>query len=333
MTWARAQDHEPLQLRIVYDGPARAGKTTSLRALAESFQRPVESPGEAEGRTLLFDWMEHVGGLFEGRSIHFQVISVPGQRNLEERRLALVGLADAVVVVADSSPDGVAQLRDHLLRLRSHLEARGGPPVGILVQANKRDLEDAAPMDEIRRSVESTGAAVVESVATTGEGIRSAFLQAVRLALDRIREHRESTGELHSGPALEGSDELLAWLRGGSGQSPSTGDELSDDDEARQGEARKQLRRVLEAERQTETASRPSPTEPAVPRPEVHSSQLWPAVRGRLHLIWAWSGRELEARPEEDGAWAAEGAYRWQVRSHPEDRYPSVEAARTALEE
>lgn len=333
MTWPQALDSEPVQLRIVYDGPARAGKTTSLRALAQSFQRPVESPGEAEGRTLLFDWMEHVGGLFEGRSIRFQVISVPGQQNLEERRLALVGLADAIVVVADSSPDGIADLRNHLVRLRSHLDAqtqgedgyRG--TVGILVQANKRDLEDAVAMDEIRRSVEGTGAAVVESVATTGEGIRSGFLQAVRLALDHIRDRKESTGTTQAGPVLENSAELLAWLRASTGQSDPEAEEVHP------GAARRALQRLLAEDQESREVTEAPAQQPAVPRPEVHSSRLWPAVQGRLHLIWAWSDQELEARLEEDGAWQGEGAYRWRVRSHSEDRYPSLDDARSAFED
>jgi signal recognition particle receptor subunit beta len=326
MTWPSAREHEPVQVRIVYDGSARAGKTTSVRALAESFQRPVESPGEAEGRTLLFDWMEHIGGLFEGRSIRFQVISVPGQRNLEERRLRLVGLADAIVVVADSSRDGIDELRDHLLRLRSYLEARGGPPVGILVQANKRDLEDAVSMDEIRRSVEATGAAVVESVATTGEGVRSAFLQAVRLALDRIREQREGSLEVQAGLALESSDDLLDWLRGKTGPSEPVADET------RPGEARQELRWVLDQEKVPQADSEGPFTKPMVPRPEVPGSHLWPGVRGRMYLIWAWSDRKLEAQVEADGAWQAKGAFRWHLRSHSEDRYATFDEARAGLE-
>ena len=91
-----------LVVRIVYDGPAMSGKTTSLRALSQGFAASITSPEERDGRTLFFDWMDYVGGLFEGRPIRCQIVTVPGQTELAERRLRLLETADAVVVVADS---------------------------------------------------------------------------------------------------------------------------------------------------------------------------------------------------------------------------------------
>ena len=40
-----------LVVRIVYDGPALSGKTTSLKALARGVSREVECPAEMAGRT------------------------------------------------------------------------------------------------------------------------------------------------------------------------------------------------------------------------------------------------------------------------------------------
>src|SRR3954471_17712015 len=91
-----------LVVRIVYDGPALSGKTTSLRALAKGVQSKVESPAETAGRTLFFDWVDYVGGLFDGRQIRCQIVGVPGQRELAERRKLLIETADAVVLVLDT---------------------------------------------------------------------------------------------------------------------------------------------------------------------------------------------------------------------------------------
>src|SRR6185369_7909490 len=91
-----------LVVRIVYDGPALSGKTTSLRALAKGVSSKVECPAELSGRTLYFDWVDYVGGLFDGRQIRCQIISVPGQRDLAERRQRLLETADAVVLVLDT---------------------------------------------------------------------------------------------------------------------------------------------------------------------------------------------------------------------------------------
>jgi len=91
-----------LVVRIVYDGPALSGKTTSLRALAQGVSSKVDCPAELAGRTLYFDWVDYVGGLFDGRQIRCQIVSVPGQKDLSHRRKLLLETADAVVLVLDT---------------------------------------------------------------------------------------------------------------------------------------------------------------------------------------------------------------------------------------
>ena len=44
-----------LVIRIVYDGPAMSGKTTSLRALAQGVGSELVCPDERDGRTLFFE--------------------------------------------------------------------------------------------------------------------------------------------------------------------------------------------------------------------------------------------------------------------------------------
>jgi GTPase SAR1 family protein len=119
-------------LRVVYDGPPKAGKTTSLRALAGSLGQPLYSPAEEDGRTLYFDWMDYTGGRFDGYQIRCQIISVPGQRELTARRHRLLREADAVVFVADSTEvqlDRTIELLGELPRLTSDATA---PPVGVV---------------------------------------------------------------------------------------------------------------------------------------------------------------------------------------------------------
>src|SRR5215469_4979104 len=122
-------------IRVVYDGAPMAGKSTSVRALGRGLGGEVVSPAEIAGRTLYFDWLDYTGGLFEGRRIRCQIISVPGQATLAPRRRRLLQSADAVVFVGDSTPGGFAADRAYLKGLRLALEAVAGPPVGIVFQA------------------------------------------------------------------------------------------------------------------------------------------------------------------------------------------------------
>ena len=73
-------------IRVVYDGAPMAGKTTSVATLGRGLGASVYSPADHGGRTLYFDWLDYTGGLFEGRRIRCQIVSVPGQATLAPRR-------------------------------------------------------------------------------------------------------------------------------------------------------------------------------------------------------------------------------------------------------
>ena len=51
---------------------SRVRRRGLLRALAEGVYSRVESPAELAGRTLFFDWVDYVGGLFDGRRVDIQ---------------------------------------------------------------------------------------------------------------------------------------------------------------------------------------------------------------------------------------------------------------------
>src|SRR6202790_1744660 len=101
-------------IRVVYDGAPMAGKSTSVGALGRGLGSDVYSPAEVGGRTLYFDWLDYTGGLFEGRRIRCQIISVPGQATLAPRRRRLLESADAIVFVSDSSPEAFEADRAYL---------------------------------------------------------------------------------------------------------------------------------------------------------------------------------------------------------------------------
>jgi signal recognition particle receptor subunit beta len=202
-----------LVVRIVYDGPALSGKTTSLKALAGGVSSQITTPGESNGRTLFFDWIDYVGGAFDGRQIRCQIVSVPGQRQLQARRRALLETADAVVLVLDTREHewdfSLGWVKETVPYCRGK-----DPPVGLVLQANKRDAADAVPASVLRDSVNSIApVAVVPSTATVGDGIREAFVLAVRLALDRVRALAGAGRLLSGSPDQDSPEALLAHLR------------------------------------------------------------------------------------------------------------------------
>jgi signal recognition particle receptor subunit beta len=292
-----------LVVRIVYDGPALSGKTTSLAALARGLSSRLDSPAEMAGRTLFFDWVDYVGGLFDGRQIRCQIVSAPGQLDLAHRRRFLIENADSLVVVLDTRRHewdfGLQWVRETAAACRAH-----EPPVGLLVQANKRDARDAVSDDELRSSLNRIAPmAIVPSTATSGDGIRETFVLAVRLALDRVRA-LSAAGRLEKGrPLQDAPDELLERLKGLDAEGAVT--------------------TSLERERDPLFgfhSDRPPPTSsvppakalddeelPFVPDPMMPGGMIWPPVDGRtlLHEV-----AKLSIQPTRTGRtdWAGSGS-------------------------
>lgn len=203
MAYLHPQD-SGLVVRVVYDGPPEAGKTSSVRWLAKSFGRPVETPAEENGRTVFFDWLEHRAGVYEGSPVRLQIVSVPGQKRWARRRKHFISGADVVVYVGDTTrprwPETIARWR----ALAEEAAAQGDGAMRLVFQANKRDRPDAVPIAEVRAEV-GPDAALVEASATDGTGVQHAFVTAVRLALERTRR----LGPTELSPLLEARAERL----------------------------------------------------------------------------------------------------------------------------
>ncbi len=95
-----------IQLKIVYYGPGRCGKTSSLEyiqnKLANSTKaQMIQLKGNQE-RTLFFDFYPIHIGKIKGFGIRVQLYSVPGQDRLEPLRKLILRGVDGIVFVADS---------------------------------------------------------------------------------------------------------------------------------------------------------------------------------------------------------------------------------------
>jgi signal recognition particle receptor subunit beta len=324
------REREVIVIRVVYDGAPEAGKTTSLRALAGSLGQTLHSPAEEHGRTLYFDWMDYTAGRFEGYQIRCQIVSVPGQPELAQRRWRLIKDADVVVSVGDSTHARVVESIESLKELARFLERTSAPPVGVIYQANKRDLPNAMPIEELRALVRSGGSSVgvVESVAADGTGIREAFVFAVRLALDRVRELLNSRALSVGEPEINSSADLLEHLRS---REPVAASDLP--------AALPLIRQVLAENDDTMTHPTPrhdpSPQveveeRPRSPDPSAPSGSIWPPVEGRVILQEAASTR-MTTRRLRSGGWTAGLGHGWRIYSSAETVYVDVEAGRETL--
>jgi len=327
-------------IRVVYDGAPMAGKSTSVGALGRGLGSHVLTPAEVGGRTLYFDWLDYTGGLFEGHRIRCQIISVPGQATLAPRRRRLLESADAIVFVGDSSPAGFDADRGYLGGLCRVLEQLPGPPVGVVLQANKRDHAHAVPVAKIRSMLDDMGMGigVVESVATDGTGIREAFVFAVRLALDRVRELMRA-GQLPTvRPEVDSAQELLDRLKQAEEgrMDYATGAGLIHtrvSDVRPQSIASEALDQAVRDNEQATTKAQPAESDgyvPALPDERVASGMVWPPVGGRVVLHELAQARVQLSRSAQ-GDWLGAANGRWHIHSAASEVYEALEEGRMVL--
>ncbi len=176
-----------LVVRVVYDGPAFSGKTTNVARICELLpvarRTEVYTPGALKGRTMFFDWLEVDVGVVAKMPVTCQVLSVPGQRARSYRRRPLIHTADSVVYVADSREGVWEETRRVHALMRRYLRERG-EAVPYLVQANKRDAEDAMPVETLRATLRlPEPVPMLPAVAATGEGVIATFAAACKAAI------------------------------------------------------------------------------------------------------------------------------------------------------
>lgn len=326
-------ENTPLQseriVRIVYDGPARSGKTTSIRALASSTDHVVRgavvSPEEISGRTVFFDWLEFSVGELDGRPVRCQVLGAPGQLSLAERRFLLLERADAVVFVADSDPDRLPSVREAYDSLRPFLKRDGEPAVGVVVQANKRDLPNAIPIDRLRAALaEDEFAVILDAVAADGTGVAHAFDFALRLALDRALEWSRQGGASQQHRENDPQSLVDAMLDREMNRHRTPSATPS---------ARVRTRLAEDGEQRTPgtTTTGGAPQDlPRLPPPEIPPGRIWPAMSGRIILKEAeLSGMRVRRLP--NGSVASADPGRWRAVSS--DVHTTLEDALRSLRE
>jgi small GTP-binding protein len=137
-----------VQVKIVYYGPGRGGKTTNLEYIYGKFNHRIKSEMvtiKTHGdRTLFFDFLPVDMGKIKGYDVRLQFYTVPGQVKYNAtRRLVLRGV-DGVVFVADSMlirrEKNVASIKNLHENLTTYKKSMFTIP--LVLQYNKRDLAE-----------------------------------------------------------------------------------------------------------------------------------------------------------------------------------------------
>lgn len=144
-----------INCKIVYYGPGLGGKTTNLEHVYEkvspSTRGKLISLATETERTLFFDFLPVDLGQIRGFRTRFHLYTVPGQVYYNASRKLILRGVDGVVFVADSQADRAEANVEAMQNLYDNLAEHGYDLTRLpfVVQYNKRDLPDAAPLDAL----------------------------------------------------------------------------------------------------------------------------------------------------------------------------------------
>jgi signal recognition particle receptor subunit beta len=166
-----------INCKIVYYGPGLCGKTTNLQYIysktnPELKGKMISLATETE-RTLFFDFLPLALGQIRGFKTRFHLYTVPGQVFYDASRKLILKGVDGVVFVADSQIERTEANLESLDNLKINLREQGYEleKIPFVIQYNKRDLPNAAPLEEMRRLLNPGGAPDFEACATVGKGV------------------------------------------------------------------------------------------------------------------------------------------------------------------
>jgi len=181
-------------IKIVYYGPGLSGKTTNLRYIYLKLEPATRGElvcleTEAE-RTYFFDLLPIRAGLIGDFTVHFQLMTVPGQVFYEASRKSVLRGTDGLVFVADSQIpllDANLECFDGLRRncLQHDIDLNKIP---LVFQYNKRDLPYLVPVETFNNLLNPRKCPWVEAVAINGVGVFETLREISKVTVPAVRQ-------------------------------------------------------------------------------------------------------------------------------------------------
>ena len=148
-----------INCKIVYYGPGLGGKTTNLEhvygKVAPDTRGKLISLATETERTLFFDFLPVDLGTIRGFKTRFHLYTVPGQVYYNASRKLILKGVDGIVFVADSQIERMEANQEAMQNLYDNMAEYGYDltRMPFIVQYNKRDLPNAAPVRELQAAL------------------------------------------------------------------------------------------------------------------------------------------------------------------------------------
>lgn len=186
-------------IKIVYYGPGLSGKTTNLQVIHQNVPDTTKgnmiSLATEADRTLFFDLLPLNLGSVKGFNTKFQLYTVPGQVYYNATRKLVLKGVDGVVFVADSTQGKMNENIESLQNLKDNLTEYGIDlnNFPIVLQYNKRDLDNLYSLDELNKALNPYNAPFFEASVIKNVGVFETLKAISRETLARINKQPNAT--------------------------------------------------------------------------------------------------------------------------------------------
>ncbi|BBO79885.1 cell polarity determinant GTPase MglA [Desulfosarcina ovata subsp. sediminis] len=188
-----------VQVKLVYVGPGRGGKTTNLEYIFSRIRHRIQSDMvsiKTQGdRTLFFDFLPFELGAIKGYNVKTQLYTVPGQVKYNATRKLVLKGVDGIVFVADSMVDRRENNIHSLENLKENLRFYDIDicDFPVILQYNKRDLgAQGVPILDLETMEQDLNAELkapsFTASAVTGENVIATVKRAISTTMVAIRE-------------------------------------------------------------------------------------------------------------------------------------------------
>ncbi len=184
-----------INCKIVYYGPGLCGKTTNLNFIYEKTESPRKgkmiSLATETDRTLFFDFLPLELGYIKGFRTRFHLYTVPGQVFYDASRKLILKGVDGIIFVADSQEERFDANVESMNNLTSNLKEHGYDitRVPLVLQYNKRDLENVTPVTILNKAINRYNWDYVEAVATVGKGVFDSLKHIAKLVINELKKN------------------------------------------------------------------------------------------------------------------------------------------------
>lgn len=203
-----------IHAKIVYYGPAKAGKTTNLEfiynKLKPEYRGKFKFLNTPSGRMVFFDFMRPELAGVKDFSLHFHIYSVPGDVVDNAIWKNVLKGVDGIVFVADMDPARMLENRRSLEDLKEFLAVHGSKleDVPCIFQLNKKDLAGAMTPEDMKNLLDTGDVLSIPAAARSAEGVLPTLSEMVKMILQNLRD--TPLGEEEQSSAAAEEEHVLA---------------------------------------------------------------------------------------------------------------------------